>query len=104
MNWHIFAGIVALCAVAALCVWCYYRGLKEGALVEMNEEAEAAYLRGFNAAKDEAHADLSRKVDVAYQNGRVKGFQIGVDHQKRIHAERARDAARRDGKGRFKKR
>jgi hypothetical protein len=56
---------------------------------------------GFNAAEDEAQAEMSRKVDVAYQNGRVKGFQLGCDHQKRIHADRARDAARRDGKGRF---
>ncbi len=40
--------------------------------------------------------------NTAYYNGYRKGFQVGADHQKRIYADRARDAARRDTKGRFR--
>jgi hypothetical protein len=101
MNWYIFAGV--LLAACAACVICYYAGVKNGANVELEEESEAAYERGYNTAKNEEAALLQNKVEVAFHNGRTKGFQLGCDHQKRIHAERARDAARRDGKGRFKK-
>jgi hypothetical protein len=101
MNWYILAGV--LLAACAACVLCYYAGMKNGATVELEEESEAAYERGYNTAKNEEAALLQNKVEVAFHNGRTKGFQLGVDHQKRIHADRARDAARRDGKGRFKK-
>ena len=100
MNWYIFAGV--LLAACAACVLCYYAGVKKGALVELGEETEHAYNRGYNTAKKEDNALMENKVEVAFHNGRTKGFQLGVDHQKRIHADRVRDAARRDGKGRFK--
>ena len=99
-SYIIFAGVLLGAWVA--CMLCYYAGVKSGATVELEEELEAAYGRGYETAKNEEAALLQNKVEVAFHNGRTKGFQLGVDHQKRIHAERARDAARRDGKGRFK--
>ena len=79
MNWYILAGVLLSACVA--CVLCYYTGVKNGATVELEEESEAAYERGYETAKNEEAALLQNKVEVAFHNGRTKGFQLGVDHQ-----------------------
>jgi hypothetical protein len=87
------------------------RGIEEQKAICSAREKEAAgslsrslaneYDRGWGDATrlHEENSEGSR--NVAYQNGHRKGFEAGVSHWKRIIADRARDAARRDGKGQF---
>ena len=90
MNWYIFAIVVLTGLAVVACVTAYSWG---------------EYFGRHDALKFAKEADFElNKIaqDTAYNNGHRKGFQAGVDHQKCIVADRAREAARRDGCGRLK--
>lgn len=87
MNWYIFAIVVCPCFVA-LVAWTAY---------ELGKKQAGQFVAMVNVTR------LKAEQQTAYNNGHRKGFEAGVSHWKRIVAERAREAARRDGKGRFAK-
>lgn len=107
MNWYIFAS-VGLGGLVATAVYSAYRfgqvdGRKKGLCDARSASSNSLineYNRGWADATvlNEENSEGSR--DAAREHGRLMGWRAGVAHQKRIHAKRA---ARRDGKGRFKK-
>ena len=92
MNWPILA-IVISTGVCGVAIWtAYVMGKCSG--------ERSGFRRGFSRCDD----DALKRIEVAERNAELRGIRKGIDQQKNVIAERARDAARRDGKGRFKKR
>jgi hypothetical protein len=91
MNWYIFAIVVLTGVSIVACISAHAWGKQTG--------HAQGYLSGANDARD----SFTEHERIAYNNGEIAGFQRGREFQQRVQANRARDAARRDGKGRFKK-
>lgn len=91
MNWYIFAIVVLTGVSIVACVTAHAWGNETGRK------------EGYQSGVNDTRAKFTEHERIAYDNGHRKGFEVGVSHWKRVVADRAREAARRDGRGRFKK-
>jgi len=86
-DWFIFATVINA-AISGIAIYTAYKLGQRNAL-------KFAKAVDFNLNKIACQTE--------YNNGRRKGYQEGIDFWKARMADRAREAARRDGKGRFAK-
>jgi hypothetical protein len=92
MNWYIFAWTVGPFVLVAALGLCHHLGHRKG------------YGEGYACGESDTRDMATEDERIAFNNGQRKGYQAGIDHQKRVYAEREQEAKKHGGNGRYIKR